>query len=815
MKFKEMAVDFTEISGSKPSPNENFEELVAQLLHREFDNVHQVDGRGGDEGIDIFVGNSIDDEISVFQCKFFLNPLKSAQKRQIISSIEKAKSKNIAAYTVCLPRNLNPTELRWFGNLANYGFPISIWDASTIADRVLKNSDIYRSYFPRGVGLYEKFSRSPHEAMLREAASATPPKAHFPEAKRILAEKRLLVIAGPPHLGKTTLARRAALDLVDRNPEHTIIDIEHAALSVASELSEAVNAVFLLHDPFNAISEHTNVWPFFERLMEHNFIIITCRNAELSLPLVQRSIEGTPFLNHVKIIPSDAYDDTEMEEIFDHYFNIATKLELAELKTEIAHSNFVEIAKARLSTPHAVSYFFGTEVRHRKPTTLGNLLDAIEGFGSVEEAISGLFRRATSAQQLFLMIVAHLNGEYEPQYVGQAFDFLVELLLPKYELSLESFEDCHGAFSDIIGLRMAHQERYRGFENEGLAFLHPSYQETIAKVSFNSPRLRAMLLACAHGLIYQGNRKNYDLVSAGFKLLNDNWWALNAWVSRSPEDWIPYYGRFDDHIQYEYFFLLTKLSEVAPDLVLTEAESFLDENIVERSRFKAVHAAFSVARFEPKKALRVLAESGDLSNTDNINDIGAYFSEVIEAQGSRAIDHLLDALDQNRELTMAIVASALRFVDMNTFEKLGVSLLENCLDLSWDVKGQFKHLWVTGRVLDDRSKPDPRISFLFDQWIGKNCPKKAGYLATLLHNQMIFLEMEEEDWLGYLMPLLGQRVDEDSQQSLLSLVFRTLDIFKSNYGRDTLMNATKNWVHHFCTHPDALHDWQVRIGLKN
>lgn len=65
---------FRDIRGPADSKQENFSRLCSRLILNVYDGAKPVDGKGGDEGIDSFVGD-FDGAIKVFQHKYFLDRL--------------------------------------------------------------------------------------------------------------------------------------------------------------------------------------------------------------------------------------------------------------------------------------------------------------------------------------------------------------------------------------------------------------------------------------------------------------------------------------------------------------------------------------------------------------------------------------------------------------------------------------------------------------------------------------------------------------------------------------------------------------------
>ena len=80
-----------------------------------------MEGSGGDEGIDSFIGDLNGTNLHVFQYKFFTYTLTPTQKRQITDSLKQLLKKhpNTSLWTLVIPKNLTPAEFKWFSNFGN------------------------------------------------------------------------------------------------------------------------------------------------------------------------------------------------------------------------------------------------------------------------------------------------------------------------------------------------------------------------------------------------------------------------------------------------------------------------------------------------------------------------------------------------------------------------------------------------------------------------------------------------------------------------------------------------------------------------
>ena len=146
--------------GDKDGARAKFERLIAQLVSLQYQGVKIVSALRGDWGLDAIVGE-IDDVLSVWQAKFFIDGIGEAQKSQIRESfktvMEKAAEKGftVNVWTLCIPIDLDPGPLVWWTGWMKrkereHGVRIELWHRTRL-ETILLAPDAERilaAYFP-------------------------------------------------------------------------------------------------------------------------------------------------------------------------------------------------------------------------------------------------------------------------------------------------------------------------------------------------------------------------------------------------------------------------------------------------------------------------------------------------------------------------------------------------------------------------------------------------------------------------------------------------------------------------------------------
>lgn len=133
---------------------EIFEKICTEWLYAQYgENAHNIRVSQGDAGIDILVGD-FSAPIKNYQCKFFLDGIDDAQKKQIRDSFKTAitsTSYSMEKWILCVPCTLSASEFKWWSGWRSkqekiYGVDIALYEGGYLISQ-LKKHDIYETAF--------------------------------------------------------------------------------------------------------------------------------------------------------------------------------------------------------------------------------------------------------------------------------------------------------------------------------------------------------------------------------------------------------------------------------------------------------------------------------------------------------------------------------------------------------------------------------------------------------------------------------------------------------------------------------------------
>lgn len=136
---------------SEAGARDVFEKICVELFQKIYENAYAVKAQPGDDGIDILVGD-LTGPITVLQCKFFLDGIGTAQRKQIKESYEMVISKHqVKEWYLCVPCVFNIKEHKWWAEWKIErqeldGITIGLFEGSSLLTK-LKQYEMYDELF--------------------------------------------------------------------------------------------------------------------------------------------------------------------------------------------------------------------------------------------------------------------------------------------------------------------------------------------------------------------------------------------------------------------------------------------------------------------------------------------------------------------------------------------------------------------------------------------------------------------------------------------------------------------------------------------
>ena len=125
--------------------------MVSVLLSRLRPDAQRIDGKGGDGGRGVQIVSGQDGQITdAFELKSFTGRMTSGRRRQVARSLDRVAALGPVQWTLIVPIDPTPTELKWFRHLGRgYCFPTK-WYGKTWLDENMSAFPDIRRYFVEG-----------------------------------------------------------------------------------------------------------------------------------------------------------------------------------------------------------------------------------------------------------------------------------------------------------------------------------------------------------------------------------------------------------------------------------------------------------------------------------------------------------------------------------------------------------------------------------------------------------------------------------------------------------------------------------------
>lgn len=233
------------------------------------------------------------------------------------------------------------------------------------------------------------------------------PPRNYNQAKTILAEKRLLLLLGPPHIGKTATALYLLAGFFRTKSLRSLLTCSSS--SDLAHVAGVCNAGILLDDAFGKVifdeGRSGNESQAILALAENNYVIITSRAEVFREALTYtRFGEVSVESNCVYLEQEGSYDDEKLGLIFQHHLELALDRGLiTEEQGNIANRHRAMIVK-ELRFPHNIERFAMVHLsRVRRP---GDIQRALRQSKEVEKASGQWYRRLHGNQKAIAIALA-------------------------------------------------------------------------------------------------------------------------------------------------------------------------------------------------------------------------------------------------------------------------------------------------------------------------------------------------------------------------------------------------------------------------
>ena len=277
-----------------------------------------------------------------------------------------------------------------------------------------------------------------------------PPQAKYRDAQEILESTKFLVIVGPPHVGKTSMAyflfsdlrEKHNLDVITRCTEYRDIDMLLAQRNIG----------ILVDDPFGKIKfESTGIGAYVDEIYKkmvqkhessktdkpnENFIVVTSRENVFKDALINTRVNEIPKNQRIQIIQEGDYSTDDLTRILDNHLNYYLERKMINKKgAMLARVNSSKIVK-RLRFPHNVDFFVE---RFVKDLTAENLDESIEGAAKIKEEVDKWYAHLDTEnfrELKFFVFTAALIPDSEPSVFKEIYRAFINELNKEREMRL-------------------------------------------------------------------------------------------------------------------------------------------------------------------------------------------------------------------------------------------------------------------------------------------------------------------------------------------------------------------------------------------
>jgi len=261
-----------------------------------------------------------------------------------------------------------------------------------------------------------------------------PPIGKYEKARNIVESNRFLIIAGPPHVGKTSMAyfllsflkEKYNLDVIVRCTEYRDVNL----------LFREKHLGVLLDDPFGKVKfESTSMGQYIDEVYKgfakkeedkRNFVILTSRAEVFEEARENTRINEMPPNIIVQILQEGDYSTDDLVKILCNHLDYCLDRNMInheEYALTQAHAQ--RIVKS-LRFPHNIGFFVENFV---KGLTTQNIETVIENAGKIREEVEKWYNRMDKDKDYelrFFVFTAALLPDSEPSAIDRVYDAFID-----------------------------------------------------------------------------------------------------------------------------------------------------------------------------------------------------------------------------------------------------------------------------------------------------------------------------------------------------------------------------------------------------
>lgn len=396
------------------------------------------------------------------------------QRKLILSNWETEESSSVALdwlYTWLAEHRINIIE-------SDASFTIALRDA--VADALEFKETLSRHYL---IDTNE----------INRIRSVYVPPSNYHQAESILAEKRLLLLLGSPHIGKTATAIFLLAELFKTKKLRSLITC--SSRSDLAYISDIRNAGILLDDAFGKVIFDEECSGIESQailsLAENNYVVITSRAEVFSEGLAYTRFGEVSLESHcVHLEQEGSYDDEQLGQILENHVRFALDRDIITLEqADIIKRQWALILKG-LRFPHNIERFAMVHLNQVKRPR--DVEIALKKSKEIEHASGQWYRRLSTEQKAIVVSLAICGFE-----------------------DWNQFNTCTATAASLLGIQMrdisTELPQMSGYIRVGdkLAFSHPSYHVgIIGEIAYRDYAIVKQLLLegkdCREGRILLG-----------------------------------------------------------------------------------------------------------------------------------------------------------------------------------------------------------------------------------------------------------------------------------------------------------------------